>query len=66
MTDCSRAQVDVMLTCKGNILTVIWPTDIVYDGDVVEIPGDLEERLNEKIEAKGAAFYLYIQGHTPP
>lgn len=66
LTDCSRADIEVMVTCEADILTVIWPTDIVYDGDVEKVPKDLEEKLNERIEAKGAAFYLFIHGHNPP
>ena len=57
---------NLKLTCTNNTLKVSWPTDVTYDGSVVEAPRELTEALNDRIAAKGRAFYLYILTNTPP
>ena len=54
------------LTCTNNTLTVSWPTDVTYDGSVIEVPSELTEALNDRIAVKGRAFYLVMLTNTPP
>ena len=54
------------MTCTNNTLTVSWPTDVTYDGGVVEVPSELTQALNDRIAAKGRAFYLVMLTNTPP
>ena len=65
--DCNRASdVSIKLTCANNTLKVSWPTDVTYNGSVVDVPSVLRQPLNERIVAKGAAFYLVMLTNTPP
>ena len=57
---------DIKLTCANNTLTVSWPTDVSYNGSVVGVPTELEQTLDDRILAKGAAFYLVMLSNTPP
>jgi len=35
--------------CRGNVLTVYWPTDNVYSVDTKEVPDDLRVALRERL-----------------
>ena len=67
ITDCGRADdADIMITCTNGTLTLSWPTDLIYDGSVLNLPEDLTETLDQRIQDKGAVFHLVILTHTPP
>ena len=57
---------NLKLFCTNNTLTVGWPTDVTHNGRVVEVPSELTQALNDRIVAKGTAFYLVMLTNTFP
>ena len=57
---------DIKFTCANNTLTVSWPTNVTYNGSVVEVPSALKQRLDERILFKGAVFFFVILTNSPP
>lgn len=67
--DCRQAtDAQVRLSCANDTLTVIWPSDVVYNGTISLIPADLEERLTERwvSESQYQILSLMVMTQTPP
>lgn len=65
--DCSPAtDMEPVLSCSDSTLTVSWPTDLVYGGDVIEIPPLIAGRMEDSLRSKGLILSLVITSHRPP
>ena len=63
---CTEANgTEVVVLCSNEKLTIQWPTDLVYGGEVTEIPSDVHSMMSERLRNKGSAFSLTVVGHVP-
>ena len=55
-------------TCCNDTLTIVWPTDIKFDGSTTEIPSDLQRRLTDRLnkESRYPILSLVISTNVPP
>ena len=56
------------MSCRDDILTVTWSTDVTFNATVTEIPEDLRQRLTDRliIESRDPYLSLVIINNIPP
>ena len=56
------------MSCRDDILTVTWSTDVTFNATVTEIPEDLRQRLTDRliIESRHPYLSLVIINNIPP
>lgn len=67
--DCIPAPgAEAELTCGNDTLTVSWPTDIIFDGSVTELPDTLLQRLTDRLykESRYPILSLVVVTNVPP
>ena len=64
---CGRsAGVSPSLICANDTLTIAWPTNIVYSGDVISIPEEVKVMLTSAIKAKESILQIVVLNQHPP
>ena len=68
LTACSVSNVDksVRMECSNDTLTVTYPTDLVFGGDILTIPDRLRQRLVQSLNDKGLMMTLVDTQRVPP
>lgn len=54
------------MSCSNGTLTVVYPTDVVFGGDVKQIPERLATRLADSLKRKGITLTLVDTERIPP
>ena len=67
LSECGTVET-AKLSCDNDTLTVTWPTDVTYDGTVMEIPSEINKRLTANLisESKTPILSLVIISKVPP
>ena len=54
---------EVRVTCTENVLTISWPTDVIYPSTVTDIPNLTREIIEKRLVDKGSMLYMVFP-HT--
>ena len=54
------------MECSNDTLTVTYPTDLVFGGDILTIPDRLRQRLVQSLNDKGQMMTLVDTQNIPP
>ena len=57
---------NVTMSCTGNVVTITWPTDVVYRGDVIIIPKDVNDRIYAKMRGQIGVLQIFVTTKMPP
>lgn len=65
--DCSRqADADVSMTCKNQTLTILWPTDQTYGGNITKVPSDLHRRVTDRLSLSARSLLKIVVINLQP
>ena len=62
----SDADKSVRMECSNDTLTVTYPTDLVFGGDILTVPDRLRQRLVQSLNDKGLMMTLVDIQNIPP
>ena len=51
---------EVRVTCTENVLTISWPTDVIYPSTVTDIPYLTREIIEKRLVDKGSMLYITL------
>ena len=54
---------EVRVTCTENVLTISWPTDVIYPSTITNIPNLTKEIIEKRLANKGSMRYMVLP-HT--
>ena len=58
---------DIKLTCVNDTLSIMWPTDQTYSGDVIEVPSSVQREIKPRLSQFGSQiFNIFIMKRQPP
>ena len=58
---------DIRLTCVNNSLSIMWPTDKTYGGDVIKVPSSVKSLIQPRLSQFGSQpLQIFIMKLQPP
>jgi len=57
---------EAIIYCENQTLSIVWLTNVVYFGDVQEIPQQMKHAIETRIAEKGLILNIVVMSHTPP
>ena len=68
VVECTPLAGSAKLSCSQDTLTVTWPTNVVYNGSVSQIPATLYNDLTDRLltASKHPILDLVIVSNLPP
>lgn len=51
---------EVRVTCTKNVLTISWPTDVIYHATVTNVPYLTREIIENRLVDKGSMLYITL------
>ena len=67
LTGCDKPKDAVAsVTCDEDIVTVIWPTDVIYNGVQKSVPTSVASVVSEKLKFDVNALELILYTRMPP
>ena len=56
---------NVTLNCTGDVVTITWPTDVVYRGDTITVPKEVSNRIYGNMRGQIAILQIFVMTKIP-
>ena len=54
------------MSCAGDVVTITWPTDVVYRGDTITVPKDVSDKIYTKMRGQIGILQIFVTTKIPP
>ena len=60
------ADSNVTMSCAGDVVTITWPTDVVYPADTITVPKDVSDKIYTKMRGQIGILQIFVMTKIPP